>query len=540
MQPNPSNSLNKNSNNALSAKAKKLSDLGFFADRLGEKKELKRLLDRLLKMSASEAHAFMIDLKQRSDLLFCNLIRTYTKELLPLIYTPTVGEVSQHYSSLFNRPWGLFLHADMQNELDAAISQLSEDSEIFVITDGSAVLGIGDQGLGGMAISQAKASLYTVFGGVDPKKVVPVVIDLGTDNKALREDPLYLGVKKPRVSNKEFTSILDRFVRALTKRFPHALIHWEDFSRPHSQDLLERYQGNHASFNDDIEGSAIVALGGILAACETLSTPLEEMRFMIYGAGSCGMGIVHLIHEALKEKGLSDSAIASRFFLFDKQGFVWKEAEDLDPRWKLYAHGKQHLETLGINPRKLTQSAQDLKYVIKGAKPHVLIGCSSQKGAFDEASINALYEGNKRPIIFALSNPKTQMEAQPEDLLKWTENKALIATGSPFDPIEGIAIGQCNNLLSFPAIGLAKVSCNIKKVTPKMLLAMAKYLSLLAPIHKNPKAALYPGFKDSRQQYCDMAYAFAKAAEKEGCAPGMKADELKASIEKAFWSPELG
>ncbi len=539
MHQDPLHNSEKNLNNAFSEKARKRFEMELPALGLSEEKELKRILDRVVQMSPIEAHAFMIDLKQQSDPLFCNLIRTYTKELLPLMYTPTVGEVAQKYSSLFNRPWGLFLHAGMREEFDKEFCHLPKEAEIFVVTDGSAVLGIGDQGLGGMAISQAKASLYTVFGGVDPKKVVPVVIDLGTDNKTLREDPLYLGLKKPRISDEEFVKVLDHFVRSLMKKFPEALIHWEDFSRPHSQDLLEHYQDSFASFNDDIEGSAVVALGGILAGCSILDIPLEKMRFMIYGSGSCGMGIVHLIHEALKEKGLSNEEINGRFFLFDKDGFIWEEAPNLDPRWQSYAHKKEALEALGIQVDKLTNSSKDLSYVIECAKPHVLVGASSQKDAFDEKSIKALCSAIERPIIFPLSNPKSQMEAQPQDLLKWTEGTALIATGSPFDPIEGVHIGQCNNLLSFPAIGLAKTSCNIKKITPKMLLAMAKHLCLIAPIHKDPKGALYPGFKDSRGQYCDMAYAFAKAAQKEGTAPQMKDSELKACIEKAFWSPEV-
>ena len=483
-------------------------------------------------------YSFLSELQNRNETLFYYLCSEYPEEMLPYIYTPTVGDASVQFSTLHQQTRGLYISYPMRDQMEEIIAQIPKDRvDVIVVTDGGRILGLGDLGVGGMAIPIGKLSLYTLFGGVHPAYTLPITLDVGTDNNALLKDSEYLGWQHERIKGKEYEDFIDAFVKAMTKRFPHILIQWEDFSKMNAQPLLDRYRNQICCFNDDIQGTAGVVMAGILSALAGIDSKLEEQRIVIYGAGSAGIGISELIKEAMLLDGISIEEAKSKIYVLGRNGLAHTASEDLDDLKKRFAQKHEAIQSWDVeNMQKIT-----LLETIKHAKPTILIGTSAQPNSFTEEIIKEMKKHVARPIIFPLSNPTSKSEAIPEDLMKWTQGQALIATGSPFSPVEyegeSYTIGQCNNVFIFPGVGLGVIASTATRVTDRMFLEAAKVLCKYAPILNNPYASLFPRLTQLRAISRDVAIAVANEAIKEGVCPNLPSDIAK-SVEENMWIPK--
>lgn len=470
---------------------------------------------------------FLSALQQRNEVLFYKLVTQYVSEMLPFIYTPTVGDYSIHFSNLYTSPRGLYLSYPHRDKIEAIFSTLDQkEVDVIVVTDGQRILGLGDLGTGGIAIPVGKLSLYTVFGGIHPERTLPVVLDVGTDNPTLLNDPLYLGWRNPRIKGEEYNSFVDQFVRAAKKKYPHVLVQWEDFGREHARPLLEKYRKTICSFNDDIQGTASVVLAALLSAVELSHTPLHEQRIVVFGGGSAGIGICEHLVGAMVNAGVAKEEAYKTIYVVDIDGLVHMGLPNIPPHQRPFA-------------RAAEKQKMNLLDTIKAVHPTVLIGVSAQNGAFTEEAITTMARYTERPIIFPLSNPTSKSEAHPADLLTWTQGKAIIATGSPFTDIayRGVAlqIAQCNNVYIFPGVGLGVVACKAKEVTEKMFYKAAEILALHSPMLKSPTGSLFPPFENLRAISREIAIGVVKVAQEEGLAT--KADPAKL-VDLAMWTPD--
>lgn len=484
-------------------------------------------------------HLFLASIQSRNEVLFYRLISENITEMLPYIYTPTVGDVSLHYSYLYSDPRGLYLAYPLGDQIEKIIDHLpQQDLDVIVITDGERILGLGDLGAGGMAIPIGKLALYTVFGGIHPARALPILIDVGTNNPTLLSDPLYLGWRHPRITGDEYDTFIDQCVKAIKKRYPQVLLQWEDFGRDHAQPLLERYRHTLCSFNDDIQGTASVALAALLAAIRANNALLQEQRIVIFGGGSAGIGIAHHFLGALRASGVSEEKARSEIYVIDIQGLVHEDLFQIPPHQRYFARSKEEISswTHIQNPSHIT-----LEEVVKTVKPTVLIGVSTQNGAFTETIIKEMAKGVQRPIIFPLSNPTSRCEAHPVDLLKWTEGKAIIATGSPFEEVfyEGkkVPIAQCNNVYIFPGVGLGVITCKAKEVTETMFYKAAEILSAHSPLLTNPHGNLFPPFEKLRAISREIALGVIQVAEEEGLSQPTDAQTREKMVDDVMWSP---
>jgi len=490
------------------------------------------------KESEISRYMFLTALQDRNETLFFRLVSEHAEEMLPYIYTPTVGDASLNYSYLYNQNRGIYLSYPFKDRMEEMVAKIPKDRvDVIVVTDGGRILGLGDLGVGGMAIPVGKLSLYTLFGGIHPDHTLPVLLDVGTDNANLLNDPLYLGWRHERVKGKEYADFIDSFLKAITKRFPNVIIQWEDFSKQNAQPLLDRYKDEYCCFNDDIQGTAGVVTAGIFAAIEGTDAELKSQRLVIYGGGSAGIGVAHLITQAMIKEGMTEEEAKSRIFVLGRNGLAHTQSEGLDDLKKRFAQKAEVIQGWGV------KDMQDISLLetIQHAKPTILIGTSAQPSSFTEEIVVEMKKHVARPIIFPLSNPTSKSEALPEDLMQWTKGQALIATGSPFPPVEyekkKYTIGQCNNVFIFPGVGLGVMATGAKRVTDGMFLKAAEVLSKFAPILNNPYASLFPRIKQLPPISKAIAIAVGKVAVEEGVCDHPPADIEKA-VEEAIWTPK--
>ncbi|KAI9172214.1 NAD-dependent malic enzyme [Paramyrothecium foliicola] len=489
-------------------------------------------------------NTFLTSLKEQNAVLYFKLLQEHLKEMFSVVYTPTEGDAIQNYSGLFRRPEGCFLNINDQDRIHHDLSQWGEadDVDYIVVTDGEEILGIGDQGVGGILISIAKLVLSTLCAGVHPNRGLPVVLDCGTDNEELLKDDLYLGLRQKRVRGKRYDKFVDNFVQAARKLYPRAYIHFEDFGLHNARRFLDIYRPKMPCFNDDVQGTGCVTLAAIKAGLQINKQKLTDIRMVIFGAGSAGVGIADQVRDAIAAEGdISHEEAAKQIWLIDKPGLLTTETEASDAQKGFLKDGADWKD-----------KERDLYSVVKNVRPNVLIGTSTVPGAFTEKIVKAMLENAPRPIIFPLSNPTRLHEAKPTDLLRWTEGKALVATGSPFEPVKGpwgddgkeitVDIAECNNSVVFPGIGLGCVLSRARLLTDRMLVAAVDSVAALSPALSDPMAPLLPDVEAVRDVSVRVARGVIQAAVKEGMATqdGIPSDEadLDEWIRVQMWEPE--
>ncbi len=484
-------------------------------------------------------YTFLNALQNRNEVLFYRFVLEHVAEMTPYIYTPTVGSVSTHYSSLYREQRGLYLSYPDKDTIRQMIANYPiKDIDVIVVTDGERILGLGDLGVGGMAIPVGKLALYTLFGGIHPGRALPIILDVGTNNNQMLEDPLYIGWRNPRVRGSEYDDFIDRFIQAIKAEYPNVLLQWEDFARPNAQPLLDRYRKSLCSFNDDIQGTAAVALAAVYSAIKLSHGRLKDQRFAVLGGGSAGVGICNkLIQAIMREEKISEEEARQLFYIVDING-VLQEGQELFPTQQPYARNKGSFKSWKVaNPEHIT-----LLEVVQNAHPTVLIGVSTQGGAFNEQIIKEMHKHVKRPVIFPLSNPTSLSEANPADLIKWTKGEAIIATGSPFKPVahEGhlYQIAQCNNVYVFPGVGLGLIATKARYASDDVFINAAKVLSDYSPLLKDPHAPLFPTLDNLRKVTREIAIAVAKTVIKEGHSELKTIDSVEKLIDETMWYPE--
>jgi malate dehydrogenase (oxaloacetate-decarboxylating) len=480
-------------------------------------------------------HLFLSALQQRNEVLFYKLVSEHVSEMLPYIYTPTVGDYSVHFSSLYTEPRGLYLpypRRDKMNEMFANIDR--KDVDVIVVTDGQRILGLGDLGTGGMAIPVGKLSLYTLFGGIHPARTLPVLLDAGTDNQTLLNDPLYLGWRHKRVTGSEYDAFVELFVKSVKKKYPQALLQWEDFGKDHARPLLEKYRKKICSFNDDIQGTASVVLAALLAAVNLSHSQLHEQRIVVFGGGSAGIGICEHLVGAMVALRIPKEEALRTMYIVDINGLVHTGHSDIPPHQRPFARGMEEVKKWNVTTKNI-----NLLDTVKSVHPTVLIGVSAQSGVFNEEVITSMSRYTERPIVFPLSNPTTKSEGHPSDILAWTKGKAIIATGSPFSDVmyqgRSFPVAQCNNVYIFPGVGLGVVAAQAKEVTEKMFFRAAEILSLHSPMLKSPAGTLFPPFEDLREISREIAIGVVEVAQKEGLAAKGNPSKL---VDSTMWTPQ--
>jgi malate dehydrogenase (oxaloacetate-decarboxylating) len=483
-------------------------------------------------------HIFLRNIQDQNETLFYRLVTTHIKEMMPIIYTPTVGEACEQFSEIYRTARGLFLSHEDKDQMDDILRNATKDRvKILVVTDGERILGLGDQGMGGMGIPIGKLSLYTACGGISPAYTLPVVLDVGTNNERLLNDPMYMGARHKRIEGQEYAEFLDSFITAVKRRWPYALLQFEDFAQANAMPLLERYREQLCCFNDDIQGTAAVTVGTLLAAGRVSGVPLSTQKVVFVGAGSAGCGIAEQIIDQMTAEGISDAQARSQIFMVDRFGLL---TDKMDGLREFQSRLVQHSEA--ISEWTFSGEYPSLLDVMYCAKPGILIGVSGQAGLFNENVVRAMYKGCSRPIIFPLSNPIKRVEAMPEDVIAWTEGNAIVATGSPFDPVEYegkvFPIPQCNNSYIFPGIGLGVIAANIDLISDDMLMAASQTLAEASPLANTGEGGLLPSLTDIVALSKKIAFAVGKVAQQQGLALEIPDELLHARIEQNFWLPE--
>ncbi|WP_030341872.1 NAD-dependent malic enzyme [Streptomyces sp. NRRL S-1022] len=482
-------------------------------------------------------------LHDRNEALFYRLVGDHLEEMLPIVYTPTVGTAIRRYSTEYRRPRGVYLSVDAPDDIERSLRASglgADDVDLIVATDGEGILGIGDWGVGGIDIAVGKLAVYTAAAGIDPRRTLPVMLDVGTNRKELLDNPLYLGNRHPRADREDYDAFIDAYVTAATRLFPNALLHWEDFGTANAHRVLDRYRDRVCTFNDDIQGTGAVNLAAVLSGVRATGTPLPEHRIVVFGAGTAGIGVADQLRDALIAEGLSEDEARARFWCVDRYGLLTDDqGDELRDVQRPYAHpageadGWRRDESLPGIP---------LDEVVRRARPTILIGTSGQGGAFTEDLVRAMAEHTERPIILPMSNPTDLAEATPADLLDWTGGKALVATGSPFAPVERdgttYEIGQANNALVFPGLGLGAIVARASRITDRMLRAAADAVARRTGDTEVARAdaPVLPPIRDLRATSEAVAVAVARAAVDEGVARAA-VDDVEAAVRAARWEP---
>ena len=485
-----------------------------------------------------EKYTFLRDLQDNNETLFYALIVRHIEEVLPLIYTPTVGEACQRFSEIFRKPRGLFLSYPNRSRIAEMLAHPRyDDVRVIVVSDGERILGLGDQGAGGMGIPIGKLSLYTGCAGIHPGHTLPILLDTGTNNPERLADPLYIGWRHERVRGAEYDDFVESFVSAVEKRWPHVLLQWEDFAGANAGRLLARYRDRLCTFNDDIQGTAAVAAGTLLSAINVTGIPLKEQRVALLGAGSAGIGICSLIVSAMVEAGLSREEAFSRFYAVDRDGLLVEGMSGILPAQEPFVTKRSAVAGWTLeHPSKI-----GLFDVVANAKPTVLIGVSGQPGTFTEAAIRTMAKSCARPVIFPLSNPTARSEATAADIMRWTDGRALIGTGSPFPPVERegrlVPVDQTNNSYIFPGAGLGILAVRARRVTDAMFMAAAKALAALSPARTDKNGRLLPELNGIRAVSEAVALAVARQAQADGVAQATSEDALESAIHATIWEP---
>ncbi len=501
--------------------------------------QVDRMLQGIRKFETNlERYLFLTELQDSNETLFYALLTGNLAELLPLVYTPTVGEGCQEFSHYWQYPRGLFLSWPHRDNIKEILGHPRYDRvEVIVVSDGERILGLGDQGAGGMGIPIGKLSLYTACAGIDPATTLPILLDVGTGNQERLADPLYVGWKHERVRGADYDAFVESFVSAVEARWPHVLLQWEDFARANAGRLLARYRDRLLTFNDDIQGTAAVAAGTLLAAVKVTGVPLSEQRIAIVGAGSAGCGIATLLLQVMIDAGLSAKEARGRFYAIDRDGLL---VEGMKIILDFQEPFVQSAARIAGWPRD-SKGSIGLLEVVRNAKPTVLIGVSAQGGIFTETVIRAMAASVERPIIFPLSNPTSCAEAAPQDLMAWTDGRAVIGTGSPFPPVtwgdKSLTMAQTNNAYVFPGMGLGVLAVKAARVSDGMFAAAAKALAEASPAMRDSRASLLPPVSDLRSVAVTIAKAIAVEARAEGlCAP-FEDEALPGLIAAKMWEP---
>jgi len=488
--------------------------------------------------SALNKHIYLRAIQDNNETLFYRLITDHIEEMMPIIYTPTVGDACEQFSDIYRSSRGLFISHKERDQLDDILRNATKRKvKVIVVTDGERILGLGDQGIGGMGIPIGKLSLYTACGGISPAYTLPIMLDVGTNNEKLLNDPMYMGARHKRIEQDEYDDFLEKFMHAVKRRWPEAMIQFEDFAQPNATPLLQRYREDFCCFNDDIQGTAAVTVGTLLAACKTKGAKLSEQKVVFVGAGSAGCGIAEQVITQMRAEGLSDAQARKQVFMVDRFG--------------LLSEGMTGLRDF---QQALTQTSADLKDwqysgnyaslldVMHCAQPNILIGVSGQPGLFTEQVIRAMHAGCKTPIVFPLSNPSRQIEALPQDVIKWTDGDVIVATGSPFSPIhyggKWHSIAQCNNSYIFPGIGLGVLAAKARIITDEMLMAASEVLADSSPRLQDPEASLLPPLTAVPELSKKIAFAVAKMAQQQELALPIDDDVLQQRIESNYWKPQ--
>lgn len=486
------------------------------------------------KPNVSEKRHYLMNIFSRNRTLFYYVFKQHIAEFMPIIYDPGIAESIREYSQFFITPQNAaYLSVEHPEQIEESLKNtaMGRDIELIVVTDAEAILGIGDWGTNGVGISTGKLMVYTGAAGIDPAKVLPVVIDAGTNRQSLLDDPLYFGLRHKRVDDDTYYAFVDKFVKQVESMFPRLYLHFEDFGRGHAAVLLKKYVDTYPVFNDDIEGTGIITLAGVLGALAITGEKLADQRYMCFGAGTAGCGIAKRIYQEMLDQGLSEDDAKSRFYLVDKQGLLFDDMTDLTPEQKPFARKRSEFE----NAASLTT----LEAAVKAVHPTILVGTSTRSGAFTEAVVKEMASQAARPMIFPLSNPTELAEAKAEGLIRWTDGKALVATGIPTDPVtyNGVTydIGQANNALIYPGLGLGVIASGAKLLTDKMISVAAHAIGGIVDASK-PGAAVLPPVTKLDQFSETVAIAVAEEAGKEGLNRNDVSDP-EACIKAYKWEP---
>jgi malate dehydrogenase (oxaloacetate-decarboxylating) len=485
-----------------------------------------------------DKHIYLRNIQDTNETLFYRLVENHITEMMPIIYTPTVGAACEDFSNIYRRGRGLFISYPNRDRIEDMLNNASRQNvKVIVVTDGERILGLGDQGIGGMGIPIGKLALYTACGGISPAYTLPVVLDVGTNNPQRLSDPMYMGWRHTRISGQEYDNFVDEFIQAVKQRWPDALIQFEDFAQKNAMPLLERYKNKVCCFNDDIQGTAAVTVGSLLAACKAAKSKLSEQRISFLGAGSAGCGIAEAIVAQMVSEGISEAQARSQVFMVDRWGLL---IDDMPNLLNFQQALVQKRDT--VNNWDLADNNVSLLDVMRNAKPTVLIGVSGVPGLFSEEVIREMHAHCERPIIFPLSNPTSRVEATPADIIRWTDGNALVATGSPFEPVvhngKTYPIAQCNNSYIFPGIGLGVLAVNARRVTDEMLMESSRALAECSPLAINGQGALLPPLEDIQKVSRKIAFAVAKKAIEQGKAPKNSDDRILEKIDANFWQSD--
>lgn len=492
--------------------------------------------------SAIDKHIYLRNIQDTNETAYFRLVTDHLAEIMPLIYTPTVGLACQQFSKIYRRKRGLFIsYPDRDRIEDMLQNATKQNVKVIVVTDGERILGLGDQGIGGMGIPIGKLALYTACGGISPAYTLPVTLDVGTNNAALLDDPMYMGWRHPRITGDDYYQFVDEFIQAVKMRWPNVLLQFEDFAQDHATPLLNRYRDQLCCFNDDIQGTAAVAVGTLMAACLAKGEQLKDQRIVFAGAGSAGCGIADHIVKQMVAEGAGEAEARSRIFLLSKEGLLQTSSTDLFDFQRPFCTPDAVVESWSFHSGSY-EAHVGLLDVVANAKPTVLIGVSGQAGLFTKAIIETMQAHCKYPLILPLSNPTSQAEAQPVDILRWTGGRAMVATGSPFPPVDMgdklYEIAQCNNSYIFPGIGLGVITAKATRITDNMMMAASRALAESSPVVAKGSGALLPQLEDIRSVSKLIARAVIIQAIDDGVALPIPAELIDEKISKNFWEPE--
>jgi malate dehydrogenase (oxaloacetate-decarboxylating) len=491
-----------------------------------------------------DKHVFLRELQDRNETLFYRFVVENLSEMMPLIYTPTVGQACQLFSRIYRRKRGIFVTYTDKDRIDELLQNATKKNiKVIVVTDSERILGLGDQGIGGMGIPIGKLSLYTACGGISPAYTLPVTLDVGCNNQKLLDDPLYMGLRQPRVTGEDYYDFVDQFIQAVKRRWPDALVQFEDFALANATPLLQRYRNELCCFNDDVQGTAAVTVGTLLTACQQTGTALKDQRIVLAGSGSAGCGIAEQIIAHMKEEGLNDSEARKQIFMLNSKGLMLDNDTSLRDFQKALVQPSTLLSSWTLENSQTDYAS--LFDVIRNAKPTILIGVSGQAGLFSEKIIREMVTHCERPIVLPLSNPTSQVEAQPVDIISWTEGRAIVATGSPFDSVKYAGseypIAQCNNAYIFPGLGLGVIAAKARRITDNMLMASSRALAEFSQqLNQNGKNNnfLLPDMNQIREVSRHIAKVVFKQAICDGYALEVPEEIIDKEIDKNFWYPE--
>ena len=505
---------------------------------------IKRQLDRAYenfnaKPNLLEKFIYLTALQDRNETLFFRLVLEHIDEMMPIVYTPVVGEACQKYSHIYRKARGLYVSYDQRHQIEKVLANYRiPNPSIIVVTDGERILGLGDQGAGGMGIPIGKLCLYTLCAGVSPYNTIPITLDVGTDNEERLNDPLYMGLRHKRIRGNEYQAFIDAFVAAFMKVFPNAIFQWEDFLKGNAIKQLQRFRDKLCTFNDDIQGTAGVVLSGLYSALRITKKPMRDQRVVFAGAGASAQGISDLLVSAMVEDGLSRADAIKRIWTTDSKGLVTKARTNLEDFKATYARDMAEVANYKVKDREKITLAE----VVENVKPTILIGTSGTPGTFTQEVVSLMAKINERPVVFPLSNPTSKAECTAADAMLWSDGRAIVATGSPFDPVihkgKRLRIGQCNNAFIFPGVGLGIVASRARRVTDGMFLEAARALAGKVTAKDLDESAVYPELPRIRECSHAVACATVKRAVKEGHAEPAILDKLEDNITRAMWEPE--